>query len=177
MIGRIYGTGSSVPKKIVSNDDLAKLVDTNDAWIRERTGVARRRIAEEETAVSMAADASRKALEQSGIAAEELDLILVSTIRTHPPMYCVRGAETHRSEQCVCHGFKCRLCRISVRVRGSAGIYSCENGEDCTGHWSGDFVESGELEGQKYLHLIWRWSRGSGLESRGRRPGRECQPL
>lgn len=88
MIGRIYGTGSSVPKKIVSNDDLAKLVDTNDAWIRERTGVARRRIAEEETAVSMAADASRKALEQSGIAAEELDLILVSTISSELILPC-----------------------------------------------------------------------------------------
>ena len=88
MIGRIYGTGSSVPKKIVSNDDLAKLVDTNDAWIRERTGVARRRIAEEETAVSMAADASRKALGQSGIAAEELDLILVSTISSELILPC-----------------------------------------------------------------------------------------
>ena len=88
MIGKIYGTGSSLPKRIVSNDDLAKIVDTNDTWIRERTGVARRRIIKEETTVSMATEAAQKALEQSGIAAEEVDLILVSTISSEVILPC-----------------------------------------------------------------------------------------
>lgn len=47
MKGKIIGTGSYVPKKIVDNNDLAKIVDTNDEWIRERTGVIRRHIIEE----------------------------------------------------------------------------------------------------------------------------------
>ena len=88
MIGKIYGTGSSLPKRIVSNHDLAKIVDTNDAWIRERTGVARRRIIREETTVSMAAEAAQKALEKSGILPEEIDLILVSTISSEVILPC-----------------------------------------------------------------------------------------
>ena len=48
MTGRICGTGSYVPARIVENDELANLVDTNDAWIRERTGIARRHLAENE---------------------------------------------------------------------------------------------------------------------------------
>ncbi len=56
MIGRICGTGSYVPEKTVSNDDLARIVDTSDEWIRERTGVARRHVAEQDTVVSMGAE-------------------------------------------------------------------------------------------------------------------------
>ncbi len=80
MVGRICGTGSSIPSKIVENDDLAKIVDTNDEWIRERTGIARRHIADTETTSSLAADAAKKALENAGMSAEEIDLILVATI-------------------------------------------------------------------------------------------------
>ena len=79
MIGKICGTGSYVPEKTVSNDDLAKIVDTSDEWIRERTGVARRHIAEQDTVVSMGAKAAEKALENAGISPEEVDLILVGT--------------------------------------------------------------------------------------------------
>ena len=67
MVGRILGTGSAIPEKVMSNDDLSRLVETNDAWIRERTGVARRHIADQETTVSIAAEAGRQALEQAGI--------------------------------------------------------------------------------------------------------------
>ena len=80
MVGRILGTGSAIPEKVMSNDDLSRLVETNDAWIRERTGVARRHIADQETTVSMAAEAGRQALEQAGIRPEQLNLVLVSTI-------------------------------------------------------------------------------------------------
>lgn len=79
MTGKILGTGSYVPGRTVENNDLAKLVDTNDAWIRERTGIERRHVTEEETTSAMASRAARKALENGGISPEEIDLILVAT--------------------------------------------------------------------------------------------------
>ena len=88
MVGRICGTGSSIPSKIVENDDLAKIVDTNDEWIRERTGIARRHIADTETTSSLAADAAKKALENAGMSAEEIDLILVATISSDKVFPC-----------------------------------------------------------------------------------------
>ena len=54
MRGRICGTGSYIPEHYYDNNDLAKFVETNDEWIRERTGIVRRHIAEEDTTVSMA---------------------------------------------------------------------------------------------------------------------------
>ena len=66
MTGRICGTGSCVPSFAMDNNDIAKLVDTSDEWIRERTGVVRRHIIKEETTVSMAVQAGRQALENAG---------------------------------------------------------------------------------------------------------------
>lgn len=88
MIGKICGTGSYVPSHFLDNNDLAKIVDTSDEWIRERTGVIRRHIIEEETTVSMSVEASKRALEDSGVAPEELDLILVSTFTSEVMLPC-----------------------------------------------------------------------------------------
>lgn len=88
MIGKICGTGSYVPAHFLDNNDLAKIVDTNDEWIRERTGVVRRHIIEEETTVSMSVEASKRALENAGMAPEELDLILVSTFTSEVLLPC-----------------------------------------------------------------------------------------
>ncbi|MCH1507244.1 MAG: ketoacyl-ACP synthase III [Verrucomicrobiales bacterium] len=78
---RIAGTGSYVPEKILTNDDLAKRVDTSDEWIVSRTGIRERRIASDAEATSdLATNAARKAMEQAGVDAEELDLIIVATI-------------------------------------------------------------------------------------------------
>jgi 3-oxoacyl-[acyl-carrier-protein] synthase-3 len=78
---RITGTGSYAPKKIITNHDLEKLVDTNDAWILERTGIKERRIAEKgQTASTLAYEASRKALKAAGIGAPDVDLIIVATM-------------------------------------------------------------------------------------------------
>ena len=88
MTGIIYGTGACTPSYIMDNNDIAKLVETSDEWIQERTGVVRRHIITEETTVSMAADAARKALENSGTAPEEVDLILVSTISSNVILPC-----------------------------------------------------------------------------------------
>lgn len=79
MTSRIIGTGSYMPAQIVTNDDLAKVVDTSDEWIAGRTGIRQRRIAVGESACYMAAEAARRALDNAGIGPEELDLILVGT--------------------------------------------------------------------------------------------------
>jgi 3-oxoacyl-[acyl-carrier-protein] synthase-3 len=77
----IAGTGSYLPEKILTNDDLSEFVETSDEWIVSRTGIKTRRIAAEgENTSHMAAKASLKALEQSGMAAEDIELIIVATI-------------------------------------------------------------------------------------------------
>ena len=88
MTGVICGTGSYIPVHTMDNNDIAQLVETNDEWIRERTGVVKRHIIQEETTVSMAADAARKALENGNVSAEEVDLILVSTISSNVILPC-----------------------------------------------------------------------------------------
>ncbi len=77
---KILGTGSSLPQKIVSNDDLAKVMDTSDEWISSRTGIRNRHIAVEETTTSMSVDAAKKALADAAVAAEEIDLIIAATV-------------------------------------------------------------------------------------------------
>ena len=79
MVGKICGTGSYVPPHVMDNDDLAKIVDTSDEWIRERTGIGKRHIIEKETTSYMAGQAALRAVEQSGIDPSEIELILVAT--------------------------------------------------------------------------------------------------
>jgi len=77
----IAGTGSYLPEKILTNEDLAKRVDTSDEWIFTRTGIRERRIAAEgEFTSHMASAAARKALEQAGLEPSEVQLIIVATI-------------------------------------------------------------------------------------------------
>src|SRR5690606_15844375 len=74
------GSGSALPSKLLTNDELATLVDTSDEWIRERTGITGRYIAEDgETTGSLATDAARAALADAGIAPSEVDLIVLAT--------------------------------------------------------------------------------------------------
>ena len=77
----IIGTGSYVPERVLTNDDLSKMVDTNDEWITSRTGIKERRIAAEGEATSdMAAEAARRALASAGITAADVDLVIVATV-------------------------------------------------------------------------------------------------
>lgn len=77
----IVGVGSCVPEKVVTNHELAKIVDTSHEWIIERTGIEERRIADESTATSdMSTIAARKALEDSNLKAEEIELIILATV-------------------------------------------------------------------------------------------------
>ncbi|KFZ40578.1 MULTISPECIES: beta-ketoacyl-ACP synthase III [Thermoactinomyces] len=77
----ILGTGSYLPEKVLTNADLEKMVDTNDEWIVSRTGIRERRIAAPEEASSdLSVKAAEKALKKAGIRAEELDMIIVTTV-------------------------------------------------------------------------------------------------
>ena len=90
---RISGTGSSVPEKVLTNFDLEKMVETNDSWIRERTGIHERHICDDATSASdLATIAAQKALANSGYSIEEIDLILVATTTPDHPLFPSIGA-------------------------------------------------------------------------------------
>jgi 3-oxoacyl-(acyl-carrier-protein) synthase III len=76
---QVMGTGSYVPPKVVTNNDLSCIVDTSDEWISSRTGIKERRISEGENTSDMASKAALKAIENAGIKAEDIDLIIVGT--------------------------------------------------------------------------------------------------
>jgi 3-oxoacyl-[acyl-carrier-protein] synthase-3 len=84
---RLTGWGKYVPERVVTNEELARTLDTSDEWIRSRTGIRERRIAAaEESTATLAVRAGQAALEQAGVAAEELDLIIVSTVTPDYPL-------------------------------------------------------------------------------------------
>ena len=85
---RITGTGSALPGRIVTNKELEQMVETSDEWIRERTGIGERHVSVGETVVTLASEAARKALEQAGKRAEEIDLILVATCSPEQYLPC-----------------------------------------------------------------------------------------
>ena len=77
---KVMGTGRYAPSKVMTNDDFSKILDTNDEWITTRTGIKRRHIAENETAVDMAYKAALKAVEDRNYNKEDIDLIIVASI-------------------------------------------------------------------------------------------------
>lgn len=112
---RITGTGGYLPEKVLTNHDLAKIVETSDEWIVERTGIRERHIvAEDENTSDMALHASRKAIETAGIDPNQIDLIVVATTTpdfVFPSTACllqeklgIRGCPAF-DVQAVCSGF------------------------------------------------------------------------
>ena len=88
---KILGTGSALPKKVVTNDDLAAFLETNDEWISTRTGIRERRVLSDETLQSLAERAGKAALANAGVAPEEIDFVLVSTVNAEtlsPALAC-----------------------------------------------------------------------------------------
>jgi 3-oxoacyl-[acyl-carrier-protein] synthase III len=80
MYSRITGTGSYLPEKVLTNADLARLVETSDEWIRSRTGIERRHVATDgETTTDLAAHAARRAMDDAGVSAADIDLVCVGT--------------------------------------------------------------------------------------------------
>ena len=124
---RIVGTGSYLPPRIVTNDELARRVDTSDEWIVSRTGIRQRHIADEnQTASDLALEASREALRAAGIAASALDLIIVATSTpdyVFPSTACLLQAklDVHGCAafdvQAVCSGFVYGLAIADTFVR------------------------------------------------------------
>jgi 3-oxoacyl-[acyl-carrier-protein] synthase-3 len=84
---RILGIGSAQPENVVTNDDLSKIMDTNDEWIRERVGIAERRFAgEKDTVVSMAVEAGSKAIAAAGLSPADLDTVIVANCTSIAPI-------------------------------------------------------------------------------------------
>ncbi len=80
----VLGTGSCLPKRILTNKEIESIVDTSDEWIRSRTGIGARRIGGKgEQAYQLAAKAARRALDHAGVAVDEIDLIVLATISSH----------------------------------------------------------------------------------------------
>lgn len=77
---KILGTGSYLPERIVTNENLSEIVETNDEWISSRTGIRQRRITEGETTSEMAAQAAYRALKDAGVSSEEVELIILATM-------------------------------------------------------------------------------------------------
>ncbi len=80
MITKIIGTGSYLPSNKVTNDDLAKIMDTSDEWISSRTGIRERHLVKEENTTFMCVEAAKRALANAGVTAEEIDIIIVGTV-------------------------------------------------------------------------------------------------
>jgi 3-oxoacyl-(acyl-carrier-protein) synthase III len=94
---RILGLGAYRPRRRVTNDDLAQVMDTNDEWIQTRVGIAERRWAsEDETLVEMAVAAGGKALAASGLAPDEIDLVIVASASLRAPIPGIGPQVAHR---------------------------------------------------------------------------------
>ena len=76
----IKGTGSYVPKTVLTNDDLSKIVDTNDEWIASRTGIKERHIVTDELTIDLAEQASKRAIEDANVDPKDIDLVVVATV-------------------------------------------------------------------------------------------------
>jgi 3-oxoacyl-[acyl-carrier-protein] synthase-3 len=84
---RILGIGSAQPERVVTNDDLSKIMDTNDEWIRDRVGIAERRFGgEKDTVVSMAVEAGSKAIAAAGLSPSDVDTVIVANCTTIAPI-------------------------------------------------------------------------------------------
>lgn len=144
----IIGTGRYLPDHRVRNDDIAQFVDTSDAWISERTGINERRISTGENTTELAVEAARRALEDAGLQAEELDLIIVATVT--PDNF-----------------FPSTACLVQARL-GATGALAFDISAACTGfifglNIAGQFIKTGQCRkalviGSEVLSKITDWA-------------------
>ena len=105
---KILGTGSVLPKKIVTNDDLAKFLDTSDEWISTRTGIRKRHVISDEYLEDLGAEAALKAMEMSGKSLEDIDLFICSNVVNEyitPSLACVISEKI--GLKCSCFDINC----------------------------------------------------------------------
>jgi 3-oxoacyl-[acyl-carrier-protein] synthase-3 len=127
---RISGTGGFLPKKVLTNQDLEKMVDTSDQWIQERTGIKKRHVADDnETTCDLAEKAALKALEAAGKSADDIDLIIVATTtpdQIFPSTACLLQQRLGSSGypafdiQAVCTGFVYALAVADKFIRSGS---------------------------------------------------------
>ncbi|MGP1684624.1 MAG: beta-ketoacyl-ACP synthase III [Giesbergeria sp.] len=130
---RIIGSGSYLPRNVVTNDELAQRMDTSDEWIRSRTGIRQRHIAAAgETSSSLALEASKAAIANAGIAAQDIDLIVLATSTPDyifPSTACLLQAKLGIKGcpafdlQAVCSGFVYALAMADLFIR--SGQHRC----------------------------------------------------
>ena len=110
---KIIGTGSALPRKIVTNEDLSRFLDTSDEWITTRTGIKTRHVISDERLEDLGAEAARKALSDAGCRPEDIDLFLCSNVCCEyvtPGLSCVIGQRVGLHCPCIdincaCPGF------------------------------------------------------------------------
>ena len=110
---KILGTGSALPEKIVTNDDLSQFLDTSDEWISTRTGIKKRHVISSEEIDDLAVKAARRALDDAGLKAEEIDYFICSNVVTEyitPGLSCIISARIGLrcpaiDINCACPGF------------------------------------------------------------------------
>lgn len=132
---KILGVGSYVPPRVVKNDDLAKMMDTSDEWIQQRTGIKQRHWVEGETATSdLALEATHKALEAAGVKKEEIDLIIFATLS---PDYEFPGAG----------------CFLQAKL-GVPGIPALDIRQQCSGFIYGMSLADNMVRGGGYKRVL-----------------------
>ncbi|MFJ7729366.1 beta-ketoacyl-ACP synthase III [Neobacillus sp. NPDC097160] len=131
----IVGIGRYLPEKVVTNHDLEKIMDTSDEWIRTRTGIEERRIATDDVNTSdMAFAAAQKAIQDAGITAEEIDLILVATVTPDSPFPSV-------------------ACRIQERL-GAKKAAAMDVSAACAGFMYGIITAKQFIESSEYKYVL-----------------------
>ncbi|MBO8156265.1 MAG: ketoacyl-ACP synthase III [Bacillaceae bacterium] len=131
----IIGTGHYVPENVLTNKELEKMVDTSDEWIRTRTGIEERRIAEDDMDTSdMALLAANKALDNAGISAEDLDMILVATVTPDQPFPSV-------------------ACMLQDQL-GAKKAAAMDVSAACSGFMYGLVTAKQFIEGGSYRHVL-----------------------
>ncbi|MEH7307481.1 beta-ketoacyl-ACP synthase III [Neobacillus drentensis] len=131
----IVGIGRYLPEKIVTNKDLEKIMDTSDEWIRTMTGIEERRIASDDVNTSdMAFEAAQKAIEDAGITADEIDLILVATVTPDTPFPSV-------------------ACRIQERL-GATKAAAMDVSAACAGFMYGIVTGKQFIESEVYKYVL-----------------------
>jgi 3-oxoacyl-[acyl-carrier-protein] synthase-3 len=150
---KILGTGSYLPERVVTNDELAELMDTSDSWIRERTGIRERRFVDEGIGTSdLALEASRRALDAAGVAAEDLDHIILATLS---PDYTFPGSAVLLQE------------KLGITMIGALDVRN-----QCSGFLYGLAVADAFIKTNQYRRILLAGaevhSTGLDLTSRGR---------
>lgn len=130
----VLGTGHYLPTKVVTNTDMEKIVDTSDEWIRTRTGIEERRIAEDLDSSDMAFYAAKNALEEADVKAEDIDLILVATVTPDTPFPSVS-------------------CMIQDRL-GARKAAAMDISAACSGFMYGMITAKQFIETKAYKHIL-----------------------